>query len=86
MAPSIFAKFIFNIYPFRKLDPSSSNGLKVQNFEDPIEGDPQPGVPDLCLTKVLPDIFNRSNFEYRAFSGLKIDRRGRKRKKFKKRC
>ena len=28
---------------------------------------------DFCHTLVLFDIFNRSNFEYSAFSGLKVD-------------
>ena len=37
----------------------------------------QPGTLDFCCSKVLPDIFNCSNFEYSAFSGLKVDR-GRK--------
>ena len=31
-------------------------------------------------SQVLPDIFNRSNFEYSAFSGLKVHSRRRKRK------
>ena len=64
---------IFNIYPFKKFDLSSSNGLKVQNLEDPIEEIPQPDTPDFSRTKVLPDMLNRSNFEYRALSGLKVD-------------
>ena len=60
--------------------------LMVQNFQildDPIEGDPQPGTLDFSRAKVLPDIFNRSSFEYSAFtfSGLKVDSMGRKRKK-----
>ena len=42
------------------------------------------GYPPLAL--VLPDIFNRSNFEYSAFSGLKVDSRRRiiKKKKVRK--
>ena len=42
---------------------------------------PQSGIADFCRTKVLPDIFNRLNFEYSAFSGLKVDSGRRKRKK-----
>ena len=42
---------------------------------------PQPSSPDFSRTLVLPDIFNRSNFEYSAYSGLKVDSMGRKRKK-----
>ena len=38
-------------------------------------------APDFCRTKVLPDVFNRSNFEYSAFSDLKKDSGRRKRKK-----
>ena len=30
-----FVEFIFNIYPFRKFDPSSCNGVKVQSFGGP---------------------------------------------------
>ena len=41
----------------------------------------QPGSPEVSPTLVLPDIFNRSNFEYSAFSGLKVDSRRRRRKK-----
>ena len=40
-----WVKFIFNIYPFWKFDPSSSNNLKVSNFEDSIEGDPSNLAP-----------------------------------------
>ena len=40
-----------------------------------------PGTPNFIPALVLPDIFNRSNFEYRAFSGLKAENRRRKRKK-----
>ena len=42
---------------------------------------PQPSSPDFSPTLVLPDIFNRSNFEYNALSGLKVNSIGRKRKK-----
>ena len=31
----LFGLVYFNIYPLRKFDPSSSNGLKVQNFGEP---------------------------------------------------
>ena len=58
--------------PFQKFDSSSSNDLKVQNLEDPIEGISQPGTLDFYYTLVLLDIFNCSNFEYSAFSGLKV--------------
>ena len=44
---------------------------------------PQRGTPDFCHPLVLPDIFNRSNFEYNTFSGLKVDSGKRKRKKKK---
>ena len=47
-------------------------------LEDPIEGDPP------SRTKALPDICNRLNFEYSAFSGLKVDGIGRKSKNKKK--
>ena len=33
------------------------------------------GTPDFSLTLVLSDIFNRSNFEYSAYSDLKVDSR-----------
>ena len=33
----------------------------------------QPGTLDFCHTLVLLDIFNRSNFKYSSFSGLKVD-------------
>ena len=59
------------MYPFRKFDPSSSSGLEVKNF----------GGPDFCCTKVLPDIFNRSNLEYSAFDGLKVDIAAKKEEK-----
>ena len=41
VAPPIFAwfLFIFNIYPFRKFDPSGSNDLKFKILLHPIEGD-----------------------------------------------
>ena len=48
-------------------------------------GSSQPGTPDFSRTLVLPDIFNRLNFAYSAFSGLKVDSRRRiKKKKSKK--
>ena len=74
--------FIFDIHPIAKFDPSSFNGLKVQNFGGPdCGGSSQPGTLDFCRTKVLPDIFNRSNFTYSAVSGLKVDSGRRKSKK-----
>ena len=70
------------MYLFRNFDPSSSNGLKVQNFVGLDWGvSPQPGIPHFSPTLVLPDIFNRSNFEYSALSGLKVDSWRRKRQK-----
>ena len=42
---------------------------------------PQPGTPDFSRTLVHPDIFNRLNFAYSAFSGLKVDSRRRIKKK-----
>ena len=57
----------------------------VQNFIGPDwGGSPQPATPDFIFALVLPDIFNRLNFEYRALSGLKVDSRRRKRKKARK--
>ena len=44
----------------------------------------QPGTPNFSRALVLPDIFNRSNVEYSAFSGLKVDYRRRILKKKKK--
>ena len=38
-----------------------------------MRGIPQPGTLDISHTLVRFDIFNRSNFEYSAFSGLKVD-------------
>ena len=71
-------------YPFRKCNLSGSNSLKVQHFGKPDLGEsPKPGTPDFSRTLVLPDIFNSSNFEYRAFSGLTVDS-GRRKKKKKK--
>ena len=50
-----------------------------------IEGDPpQPGTADFSRTKVLPDIFHLSNFEYSAFSGLKVDSSVRKKNQEKR--
>ena len=50
-------------------------------MKDSIEEDPQRGTTDFSGTLVLPDLFNRSNFEYSVFSGLKVDSGRRKRKK-----
>ena len=47
-------------------------------------GIPPTWHPDFSRILLLPDIFNRSNFEYSAFSGLKVDSRRRVRKKKKK--
>ena len=41
----------------------------------------QPGTPNFSRILILPDIFNRSNFEHSVFSGLKVEGMGRKRKK-----
>ena len=49
-----------------------------------LKGIPLSGTPYFSRTKVLPDIFNRSNSEYMAFSGLKADSIRRKGKKSKK--
>ena len=45
---------------------------------------PQLGTPNFCCTKVLPEIFNRSNFKYSAFRGLKVWEEKEKIKKSKK--
>ena len=45
---------------------------------------PQHGTSDFSRLKVFSDIFNRSNFEYSALSGLKVDNMGRKIKKKKR--
>ena len=67
---------------FQNFDPSSSNGLKVQSFGGPDNGGtPQPGTLNFIPALVLPDIFNRLNFEYSAFIGLKVDNREEKEKK-----
>ena len=68
--------------------------LKSLNFGGPRLGDllfifaypknfkpTHPGTSDFCRIKVLPDVSNRSNFEYSAFSGLKVDSGRRKRMK-----
>ena len=39
------------------------------------------GIPDFWRDLVLPDVYNRSKFEYCAFSGLKADRLKKKKKK-----
>ena len=58
--------------------------LKFKNLEEPIEGDPSKPASRF-LSHKSPDIFNLSNFETRAFSGLKVDiMRKRKKKKTKK--
>ena len=44
----------------------------------------QLGTPDFCRTKVLPGIFNRSNFEYVAFRSYRGEKK--EEKKVKKRC
>ena len=49
-----------------------------------LRGISQPGTSDFCRTKALPDIFNRSNLKYSAFSGLKVDSGRRKKKQSKK--
>ena len=46
-----------------------------------MRGIPQPGIPNFSRALPLPDIFNRSNFEYSANSSLKVDSWRRKRKK-----
>ena len=46
---------------------------KFKILEDPFEGNPKSGTPDFSRTLVLPDIFNQSNFQYSALSGLKVD-------------
>ena len=56
---------------------------KFKILEDPIERDPPFGTPNFCRTKVLPDIFNCSNFEWSVFSCLKVDSGERKKKKKK---
>ena len=33
-------EFIVNIHPLRKFDPPRYSDLKLQNLENPIEGDP----------------------------------------------
>ena len=59
--------------------------LMPQNFkilEDPFMGRiPHCGFPDFRRDHVLPDTYNSSKFEFFAFSGLKVDRLGRKTKK-----
>ena len=75
MALSIFVEctFFFNIYSFQKFDLSSSNGLKVKNFGGLYLGVfPQPDTPKFSQALVLPDMFNRSNFEYSALSSLEV--------------
>ena len=44
----------------------------------------QPGIPGFGPTIVLPDVFNRSNFEYSAFSSLKVEKWQQKNKKKEK--
>ena len=48
-----------------------------------LRGIPQHGTHNFSQALVLPDIFNRSNFEYSTFSSLKVDS-GRKKKKKEK--
>ena len=65
--------------------------LMVQKFkflEDPIKENPPNLAPPIAVAQKFSDIFNRSNFEYSASSGLKVHngRRKRKKKKKKKRC
>ena len=55
---------------------------KLKILEYPIEE--ELGTPDFCRAKVLPDIFNHSNFECSVFSGLKVDSMERKKKKSNK--
>ena len=45
---------------------------------------PQLGTPNFSSSKILPEIFNRLKFEFSAFSGLKVDGIGRKKKQQKK--
>ena len=86
VAPPIFVRFsLFSKSTlFQNFDVSSFNGLKVQRFRGPNWGIPQPGTPDFIPELVLLDIFNRSNFKYSAFNGLKVDSWRRKKKKSKK--
>ena len=37
----------------------------------------QPGTLDLCRKKVLRDTINRLNFEYKAFSDFKVDKKAK---------
>ena len=46
---------------------------------------PQHGIPYFSPTLVLPDIFNRFNFEYSVFSVLKVDSRRSNKKEKKER-
>ena len=45
-----------------------------------MRGSFQASTADIIPAQVLSDIFNRFNFEYSAFSGLKVDSRRRKKK------
>ena len=56
---------------------------KFQFWRPRLRGIPPTWHPGFSFTPILPDIFNRSNFEYSAFSGLEVDSGRRKRKKKK---
>ena len=58
--------------------------FKSLNFLGPIEGIRSTWHPQFVPARVLPDIFNRSNFEYSAFSSLKADSWKRRKKKVRK--
>ena len=52
----LFVKFIlfFDIHSFQKFDTFASNGLKVQNFDDPVSGEPLFWQPQIWSNFIFP--------------------------------
>ena len=87
VAPLIFVRFslLFISTHSENLIHLATTGLKVQNFGGLVwGGTSQPGTPNFIPALAFPDTFNCLNFEYNAFSTLKVDSQRRIRKKNKK--
>ena len=75
VAPPIFVTFsLFLISThFKSLIHLALTVRISKSWRTRLRGISQPGTFDFCHTLVPLDIFNPSNFEYSAFSGLKVD-------------
>ena len=69
---------------YEKFDPPSSNTKIFKFWTTRLSGIHPNWHPWFLSHKSRPDIFNRSNFEYSAFSGLKVDSIEKSKKSMKK--